>query len=156
MLWLLLLLAFWRLYRHLINLRRRTGAKPQRLNPHPYRSLWHGWKPCPSRTQLRDDFQSCSRFFPAEVQTYNFCGSDLFRRSGLTTEITDWSRIPVFTHFVRRFFLVAVLTVAMAFPVWAQRQTTPPPAPPVDRNGLGTAPGDEDEASARLAHDMAK
>jgi hypothetical protein len=62
----------------------------------------------------------------------------------------------VFTHFVRRFFLVAVLTLAMAFPVWAQRQTTPPPAPPVDRNGLGTAPGDEDEASARLAHDMAK
>ena len=62
----------------------------------------------------------------------------------------------MFTHFVRRLFLVAALTVAMALPGWAQRQTTPPPAPPVDRNGLGTAPGDEDEASARLAHDMAK
>jgi nitric oxide reductase activation protein len=62
----------------------------------------------------------------------------------------------VFTHFIRTFFLVAALTVAMALPVWAQRQSAPPPAPPGDRNGLGTAPADEDDASARLAHDMAK
>jgi hypothetical protein len=59
------------------------------------------------------------------------------------------------THFIRRLFLVAALTVAMALPVWAQRQTTAPAAPP-DKNTLGTAPADEDEASARLAHDMAK
>ena len=62
----------------------------------------------------------------------------------------------MFTHFVRTVFLVAALTVAMTSPVWAQRQTTPAPAPPVDRSTLGNAPGDEDEASARLAHDMAK
>jgi nitric oxide reductase activation protein len=62
----------------------------------------------------------------------------------------------VFTHFVRTFFLMAALTVAVALPVWAQRQSAPPPAPPVDRGTLGTAPADEDEASARLAHDMAK
>lgn len=46
--------------------------------------------------------------------------------------------------------------VAIALPVWAQRQSATPPAPPGDRNGLGTAPADEDDASARLAHDMAK
>jgi nitric oxide reductase activation protein len=46
--------------------------------------------------------------------------------------------------------------VAMALPVWGQRQSAPPPTPPGDRNGLGTAPADEDDASARLAHDMAK
>jgi hypothetical protein len=62
----------------------------------------------------------------------------------------------VFIHIVRAFFLVAALTVAMALPVWAQRQSTPPPTAPVDRNTLGAAPADEDEASARLAHDMAK
>jgi len=48
------------------------------------------------------------------------------------------------------------LMVAIALPVWAQRQSATPPAPPGDRNGLGTAPADEDDASARLAHDMAK
>jgi len=46
--------------------------------------------------------------------------------------------------------------VAIVLPVWAQRQSATPPAPPGDRNGLGTAPADEDDASARLAHDMAK
>jgi hypothetical protein len=61
-----------------------------------------------------------------------------------------------FTHIIRRFFLVAALTVAMALPVWAQRQSAPPPTPPPDRSTLGTAPTDEDEASERLAHDMAK
>ena len=65
------------------------------------------------------------------------------------------SRIAVFIQIIRRFSLIAVLTFVMA-PVWAQRQSTPPPTPPGDRNTLGTAPGDEDEASARLAHDMAK
>lgn len=48
------------------------------------------------------------------------------------------------------------MMVAIALPVWAQRQSATPPAPPGDRNGLGTAPADEDDASARLAHDMAK
>ncbi len=62
----------------------------------------------------------------------------------------------MFTHFVRTVFLVAALTVGMTSPVWTQRQSTPPPTPPGDRNGLSIAPGDEDEASARLAHDMAK
>jgi hypothetical protein len=62
----------------------------------------------------------------------------------------------LFTHVIRTFFLVAALMVAMTLPVWAQRQSAPPPAPPTDRNTLGTAPADEDEASARLAHDMAK
>lgn len=62
----------------------------------------------------------------------------------------------MFTHCIRTFFLVAALTIAMALPVWAQRQTTQPPAPPVDRSTLDTAPADEDEASARLARDMAK
>jgi nitric oxide reductase activation protein len=62
----------------------------------------------------------------------------------------------VFIHFIRRFSLVAALMVAIVLPVWAQRQSATPPAPPGDRNGLGTAPADEDDASARLAHDMAK
>ena len=62
----------------------------------------------------------------------------------------------MFRHFIRTFFLVAAVTVAIALPVRAQRQTAPPPTPPADRNTLGTAPGDEDEATARLAHDMAK
>jgi len=48
------------------------------------------------------------------------------------------------------------LMVAIALPVWAQRQSATPPAPPGDRSGLGTAPADEDDASARLVHDMAK
>ncbi|MGA9980551.1 MAG: hypothetical protein WBQ08_18165 [Candidatus Sulfotelmatobacter sp.] len=62
----------------------------------------------------------------------------------------------MFTQFIRTFFLVAAATVALALPIWAQRQTTPPASPPVDRSTLGTAPADEDEASAQLAHDMAK
>jgi nitric oxide reductase activation protein len=62
----------------------------------------------------------------------------------------------VFTQIIRAIFPVVALTVAMALPAWAQRQSAPPVAPSTDRNTLGTAPSDEDEASARLAHDMAK
>ncbi len=62
----------------------------------------------------------------------------------------------MFTQIVRAFVLVVALTGAMALPVWAQRQSTPPATPPTDRNTLGAAPSDEDEASERLAHDMAK
>ncbi len=62
----------------------------------------------------------------------------------------------MFTYFVRIFFLVIALTVALALPAWGQRQTTPPVVPPLDRKTLGTVAADEDEASARLAHDMAK
>ena len=63
-----------------------------------------------------------------------------------------------FTRFIlHRFFLVFPLMVAIALPVWAQRSSAPPVVvPPSDRNGLGAAPADGDEASARLARDMAK
>jgi nitric oxide reductase activation protein len=62
-----------------------------------------------------------------------------------------------FTYLIRTVFLVAGLTIALAMPAWSQRQgASPPPVPAGDRSGLGNAPADEDEASARLAHDMAK
>lgn len=72
-------------------------------------------------------------------------------------EDCDSSRTPVpFIHFRRTLLLVAALIAALAVAVWSQRQTAPLTVPPADRSGLGTAPTDEDEASARLAHDMAK
>ena len=61
-----------------------------------------------------------------------------------------------FTRIIRTVFLVAGLTIALAPPAWSQRQGAQPPVPPGDRSGLGSAPADGDEASTRLAHDMAK
>jgi nitric oxide reductase activation protein len=52
--------------------------------------------------------------------------------------------------------LVAAFVVALVLPVWAQHSSAPPPVEPTDRNGLGQAPADGDEATDRLAHDMAK
>ena len=59
-----------------------------------------------------------------------------------------------FTHFIRALSLLVI--VALALPVWTQRATAPPVGVAPDRNGLGTAPADGDDASERLAHDMAK
>jgi hypothetical protein len=61
-----------------------------------------------------------------------------------------------FTHVIRTVFLVAGLMIALAPPAWSQRQGAQPPVPPGDRSGLGNAPADGDEASTRLAHEMAK
>src|ERR1700678_1868193 len=98
-------------------------------------------------------------FFPRRVgriifSDRIFSASDLFSSdlsSDLFHQICDRKfrlgrGVPVFTHCVRTFFVVAALTVAMALPVCAQRQSAPPPPPPADRNTLGAAPADEDEA----------
>jgi len=61
-----------------------------------------------------------------------------------------------FTHPVRALFLVFALVVAVAPAVRAQHSSVPPVVVPSDRTGLGEAPADGDEASARLARDMAK
>ena len=61
-----------------------------------------------------------------------------------------------FTHLIRTPFLIISLATALALPAWSQRQNAPAPVPPGERSGLGTAPANEDEASARLAHEMAK
>jgi len=57
---------------------------------------------------------------------------------------------------IQQLIRTSLVIVVLALPVWAQRQSAAPPTPPGDRSGLGTAPADEDEASARLAHEMAK
>jgi len=61
-----------------------------------------------------------------------------------------------FTQVIRTVFLVAGLMIALALPAWSQRQGAQSPVPPGDRSGLGNAPADGDEASTRLAHEMAK
>lgn len=61
-----------------------------------------------------------------------------------------------FAQFIRSVFLVFALITTLTLPVWAQHTTAPPIAVPPDRNGLSSAPADEDEASARLARDLAK
>jgi len=53
-------------------------------------------------------------------------------------------------------FRVSLLLVVLSVPVWSQHQGSASPVPPLDRSGLSTAPSDGDEASTRLAHDMAK
>ncbi|HEY6339295.1 MAG TPA: hypothetical protein VIW68_12450 [Candidatus Sulfotelmatobacter sp.] len=59
-------------------------------------------------------------------------------------------------HAFGRLACIAFMVVILALPVWGQRQSTSPPVVPPDRNGLGGAPADGDEASERLARDMAK
>ena len=61
-----------------------------------------------------------------------------------------------FAQFTRTFTLVIAFVVGIALPALAQRSSAPPPVAPTDRNGLGQAPADGDDASDRLAHDMAK
>jgi nitric oxide reductase activation protein len=61
-----------------------------------------------------------------------------------------------FTHSIRTLVLVPALMVAVAPGVRAQHSSAPPVVVPSDRSGLGEAPADGDEASARLARDMAK
>jgi hypothetical protein len=106
----------------------------------------------PRRTQ-----RSEPRFFWGDHRTYNFLGFDLLFGFDLTLEDFDRIEDPVpFIHFRRTSLLVAALIAALAGAVWSQRQATPLTVPPADRSGLGAAPTDEDEASTRLAHDMAK
>ena len=56
---------------------------------------------------------------------------------------------------LKRMACIVFLTAVFAVPAWSQHSGAPPPTPP-DRGGLSNAPGDEDEASARLSHDLAK
>jgi hypothetical protein len=84
----------------------------------------------------------------ANHPTYNFYGSFLFW-------FEDFDRLedPVP---IKQLVRTSLVIAALGLPVWSQHQSAPAAIPPAERNGLGTAPTDEDEASARLAHEMAK
>jgi hypothetical protein len=57
---------------------------------------------------------------------------------------------------IKQLIRTSLVIAALGLPVWSQHQSAPPPIPPGERSSLGTAAADEDEASARLARDMAK